>query len=192
MCELSALARFITGTQNRNAVVCRNCLHLFSRKQHLSSHVKYCKENEAVAIQLPKEGDILKFNDYSARYPLPIICVFDFETLVVPVHTAQNNPEASSTTIIQHHVPCSFALAVIERKKSCPTIYFDRSPDCMRKFVETLEQLAHEIYAMKQRYPEFTGEIPSNADLDTCWICEESFKEMIREFEIIATLPVHS
>ena len=47
----------------------------------------------------------------------------------------------------------------------------------MRKFVETLEQLAHEIYAMKQRYPEFTGEIPSNADLDTCWICEESFKE---------------
>ncbi len=86
-------------------------------------HAKNCLDHEACSIKMPTEGkNFIKFSDYSARYRLPVVLYFDFESLILPVTGCQNDPHASSTTTLHQHVPCSFSLAVVETIQTLPTV----------------------------------------------------------------------
>ena len=42
---------------------CLTCLQGFQYKESRDKHSEYCKDNESVRIEMPKEGSFVKFQD---------------------------------------------------------------------------------------------------------------------------------
>ena len=83
------------------------------------------------------------FENFSARWFSPFVIYLDLESLIVPVQTVKNNQNVSGTYALEHHLPCSYYLLVIEHGNPEP-IYFDiyTGPDCMERFLSKIMKLA--------------------------------------------------
>ena len=59
------------------------CLECFSSERILANHVNNCLTiNGAQAINMPKQGEnILKFNNFHKRLPVPFVRYADFEAI---------------------------------------------------------------------------------------------------------------
>ena len=42
---------------------CLNCLQVFHSEESRDNHFEYCKDNEAVRIEMPEEGSFIEFHD---------------------------------------------------------------------------------------------------------------------------------
>ena len=58
---------------------CLRCLYPFWCQEALNRHKEYCGEYEAVKIELPKKGTMLKFKNYHRSEKIPFIVFADFE-----------------------------------------------------------------------------------------------------------------
>lgn len=75
--------------RTRNVHICFNCTNTIESKSAFLRHVRFCHENGAQAIQMPKEGDVLCFDKelkkHSKKFKSSFICIFDFESAQIPV-----------------------------------------------------------------------------------------------------------
>lgn len=46
---------------------------------------------------------------------MPYTIIADFESLIVPIHTAEPNPQTSYTIPTQKHIPCGYAYIIIDQ-----------------------------------------------------------------------------
>ena len=84
-----------------------------------------------------EEHKFVKFKHLQARAHLPFVVYFDLESLIVPVDTVKNDPNRSSTTTLEHHVPCSFCIVVVEHGNPSPVmVEMERGPNVMDKFIQ--------------------------------------------------------
>lgn len=177
--DLMKLIAQVRGTTIRSANhLCRNCFHVCSSKEYLQQHQIQCLGNDAVAISLPNEGNNeVKFKNFAALCYSPFVCYFDLESIILPVSTAQNNPQSSSSTIIEKHEPCGYCLVVMEPNNPKPVFcQLDRGLGVMTRFVEQLEKLAMFFYNRKRIHKVYAGNLPSKQDAKTCWICQGAFE----------------
>ena len=116
------------------------------------------------------------FDNYAARWFSPFVVYLDLESLIIRVSTVKNQPEISSTSIIEQHQPCSYCIMVIERNSPTP-IHFDiyTEPDCMERLLSKLEKLARFFYNQKRKFPIFNGVAPSKKAYNCCLICNNEF-----------------
>ena len=161
--------------RDRNEL-CRNCFHVCSSAELLTSHQKFCLENDSVQITMPTGDKNVKFENYAARWFSPFVVYLDLESLVVPVATVKNNPTISSTSALEQHLPCSYCMIVVERNNPEP-LHFDiyTGPDCMERFVTKIEKLAKHFYRQKRKFPCFLGTAPPRDTWSKCWICNVDF-----------------
>ena len=87
---------------------CLRCLNPFWCQQSLNKHQKYRNEHEAVKIELPKKGTMLKFGNYHRSEKVPFVVYADFESYIKPLDTSEPNPEGSYTKQYEKHEPSSF------------------------------------------------------------------------------------
>ena len=66
---------------------CLRCLNPFWTPKSLEKHSEYCRNHEAVKIEMPKKGDILKFENYYKGERLPFIIYADTESLIKPIES---------------------------------------------------------------------------------------------------------
>ena len=52
---------------------CLRCLNPFWCQQSLNKHQEYCTEHEGVKTDLPKEGTMLKFENYHRSEKVPFV-----------------------------------------------------------------------------------------------------------------------
>ena len=52
---------------------CLSCLNPFGTQELLNKHEEYCKDNEAVRIEMPKKGSTLKFDYYNRIMRMPFV-----------------------------------------------------------------------------------------------------------------------
>ena len=93
-CLVKDLSRSLASQVPKNNgkhYFCLRCLNPFWCSQSLNKHVEYCNEHEAVKIELPKEGTMLKFENYHRSEKVPFFVYADFESYIKPLVTCSPN-----------------------------------------------------------------------------------------------------
>ena len=99
--------------KNNNFFHCKRCLYGYSTKELLENYNKNCT-TELTRIALPEEKEkFMKFKNYAHQLKVPFVMYADFESLTVPIDSANNNVSKSYIETHQHHIPCGFAYKVV-------------------------------------------------------------------------------
>ena len=88
--------------------MCFRCLNTFNSEISLASHHDFCKYNEAIKIEVPKEGSKISLKNHNRSMRVPFIVYADFESFTPQLSTCQPNPDKSYTKQYQKHIPADF------------------------------------------------------------------------------------
>ena len=107
---LSALLRGITSSHNGD-FYCANCFHSFRTKNKLKKHKKVFENRDYCYVEMPEEDNkMLKYSHGEKSMKVPFIIYANLEPLLKKRNTCHNNPEKSSTTKINKHIPSGSSL----------------------------------------------------------------------------------
>ena len=125
-----------------------------------------------------KTNNIIKYNHGEKSMKLPFLIYADLECLLEKMSTCINNPNQSSTTKINKHVPsgCSiFTYSSFDESKNKLNYY--RKDDCMSKFCKDLREHITKIinYEKKKMIPLTTKEKIYHNKQKICYICKKEF-----------------
>ena len=115
-----------------------NCLQGFT--QELSRHQcqAYCKDNESVRVEMPKQGSTIEFKDGQNQFRVPYIMYADFESMD-PVEPG--SPNQPYTNEVNQHTPsglCVYSKFAYGDVDDPLRIY--RGKDCIKTFVITSKE----------------------------------------------------
>ena len=89
---------------------------------------------------------LVEFNQYQKADKGPFIIYAGFECIIKKIDECKNNPENSSTTKVNEHIPSGFSMSTISSIRSIENnhdVY--RVKDCKKKFCESLREHAMKI-----------------------------------------------
>ena len=127
---------------------------------------------------MPAEKDKwLKFKNYEKQLSSPFVIYADFECLLPKVQSCNPNPEKSSTTPVEKHVPCGYCYKIVSSNPlySKPAVVY-RGKDPVIHFLKALEKEALDIAKIvKQIQPMKLTEQDEQAfkSATTCHICSK-------------------
>ena len=176
--NLSGLFKGITSNHYGD-FYCLNCFHSYRTKNKLEAHKKICESHDYCHVEMPtKDNNIIKYNHGEKSMKLPFLIYADLECLHEKMSTCQNNPNKSSTTIINKHTPSGYSIFTsCSFDESKNKINYYRGDACMKKFCKDLREHAMKIinYEKKRMVPLTTEEkIHYNKQL-ICYICKTEF-----------------
>ena len=159
---------------------CMNCLQGFREKRLRDEHVGYCKNNEAVQIEMPYHKPTVQYSNGQFQFKVPFIMYADFESILEPIQGPANDPQASSTRGVNLHTPsgwCVWSEFVYGSVKNPLTQY--RGKDCVSKFCEHIVAEARRLYSLFPEHPmePLTKTLSKEyAHAKKCLICFGPFK----------------
>ena len=93
---------------------CRYCLQCLSSEEILHKHTPNCIIiNGKQAIEMPKKGSSVKFNNFQKQLPVPFVIYADFEAITQKIDSCQPNDERSYTERYQKHIDCGYSFKVV-------------------------------------------------------------------------------
>ena len=118
----------------------------------------------------------LRFNKYQKSDKAPFTIYAYLECWLEKTARCKNDPENSSTTKVNEHIPSDFLMSTISSFKSIGNkhkVY--REKDCLKKFCESFrEDSMKTINFNKKKMTLLTKEQQeSNENAKTCYICIE-------------------
>ena len=112
-------------------------------------HFEYYKDNEAVSIEMPKEGSFVKFQDGQNQFKVPFVMYADFEAILKPARP-QAKPLTKKelyTKDINQHIPSGFcAYSKFAYQKVENLLKLDRGKDCVEVFCDYVAIEAKRFY----------------------------------------------
>ena len=134
--DLSRLLSSQVSNHNGEHHFCLNCLNAFPSKKTLNKHREYCDNYEAVKMQMPEKGTMLKFKNHHRSERFLSSCY------IKPLHSCEPNPQSSYTEQYQKHEPFSFCYYIkcFDDNVYKPKIVSYTGKDAAKKFVEMLEE----------------------------------------------------
>ena len=172
--SLSRLLRGISSNHNSD-YYCLNCFHSYRTENKLKVHKKICENHEYCNIEMPsRNNNIIKYNQGEKSLELPFIIYADLECLLKKIDTCQNNPDLSSTTKINQHIPSGYSIYTnCSFDKSNNKLSYYGGEDCMKRFCKDLKDHATKIIDFKKKTMiPLTKEEEDNY---TCHICKKDF-----------------
>ena len=179
--DLSRLVTKQLSNHNGKKFICKLCLHPCHTKEILEKHLEKCQHHGAQRIKMPNEEDkMLYFKKIEAQERLPFTIYADFESILQPRETIQEDTTKSWTEKYQNHIPCSFGIYTVcsdKRFYSSPKVYFGK--DSAEKFIDCVQQEAKLIRKYLQnkipmeRLSAQQWDQFNNAS--ECYICKQSF-----------------
>ena len=172
---------------------CMYCLQCFSSERILANHVNNCLTiNGVQAINMPKQGEnILKFNNFHKRLPVPFVIHADFEAITKKVQGCKQSEEMekdknrrSYTKAYQTHEDCGYGYKVIcccdDKYSKYTSIY--RGENAVYKFMEKmLEEVDYCKAVIKKHFnkPLVMTEVNEQnfKTMDGCHICSEKYTD---------------
>ena len=76
---------------------CTNCLQGFTRELSRDQHQVYCKDNETVRVEMPREGLKSEFFDGQNQFKVPFIMYADFESILESIRGPNPEPTGPYT-----------------------------------------------------------------------------------------------
>ena len=168
---------------------CTNCLNGFESEIIRYEHYEYCRSKDSVRVEMPTKNQIVKYADGQYQFKVPFVIHADFESILVPVSGAPNNPEMSSTrgingivNVHQHSGWCMYSKFAYGKVTNPLKQYIGR--DCVSKFCETIMAEAKRLYKSAPKKPmdkltkEQTVEFVTAKE---CHICFKKFSPKDRK-----------
>ena len=176
--SLSRLLRGITS-KNDGDYYCLNCFHSYRTENKLNAHKKICENNEYCNIEMPSpNNNLIKYNQGDKSLKSPFIIYSDLECILKKIDTCQNNPDLSSTTKINQHMPSGYSIYTsCSFDKSNNKLSYYGGEDCMRRFCKDLKDHAIKIIDCKKKdMIPLTKEEEDNYNKENiCQICKKDF-----------------
>ena len=176
--NLSGLLRGITSNPKED-FYCLNCFHSYSTKNRLEAHKKICENHDYCYVEMPtKNNNIIKYYHGEKSMKLPFVIYADLECLLEKMSTCINNPNESSTTKINKHVPSGYSIFIhCSFDESKNKLNYYRKDDCMNKFCKDLRKHFTKIinYEKKKMIPLTTEEKIYHNKQKICYICKKEF-----------------
>ena len=176
--SLSRLLRGITSNHDGD-YYCLNCFHSYRTENKLNVHKKICENNKYCNIEMPSPtNNIIKYNQGDKSLKLPFIIYADLECLLKKKDACQNNPDLSSTTKINQHIPSGYSIYTnCSFDKSNNKLSYYRGEDCMKRFCKDLNNHATKTIDFKKKImTPLTKEEEDNYNKENiCYICKKEF-----------------
>ena len=156
--------------------LCFRCLNSFWCHKSLKKHWEYCRNQEAVKINMPEKGTMLRFKHHERSEKVPFVIYADTEALIKPIQNCEPNPESSYTKKYQKHEPISFSYYIkcFDDNVYEPRLRSYTGVDAMEIFVKWIEQDVKEIANIPKVDMIFRKEEAERFNKETkCWICKE-------------------
>ena len=183
-CLVKNLSRLLSSQVSKHdgkKYFCKRCLNPFSTQKALDKHEEYCGNHEAVKINMPEKGTMLKFKNYHRGEKVPFVIYADFESCIKSIHTCDLNPENSYTKQYQKHEPISFYYYI---KCFDSEVYLpikERSytgKNAERVFLKYLEEDIKMIANIPKKEIIFGEKEKERYNEETrCWICKGEFDD---------------
>ena len=128
---------------------------------------------------MPNENNkIIKLNHGEMRMKVSFIICPDLKSLLHKLSICYNNPEKSSATKINKHIPSGYSLFThcsFDLRKNKLDCY--RGKNCMKRFCKDLKEHATKIinYEKKEMIPLTDEENKSYKKQKVCYICKKGF-----------------
>ena len=118
--RLSALLKGITSKHDGD-FYCLNCFRSYASEKSLENHKKVCEDKDYCYIEMPKNGESLKYHPGVKSMRDPFAVFADIESLLRKMDTCENDPSKSSTTQKNKHEVCRYSLFThcSFKKKEC-------------------------------------------------------------------------
>ena len=156
-----------------------NCFHSYRTENKLNAQKKVCENHEYCNIEMPnKDNNLIKYNQGDKSLKLPFIIYADLECLLKKIDTCYNNPDLSSTTKINQHIPSGYSIYTsCSFDKSNNKLSYYRGEDCMKRFCKDLKDHATKIIDFKKKTMiPLTKEEEDNYNKENiCYICKKDF-----------------
>ena len=126
----------------RQTHFCPYCMQGFVREGLLQNHLLHCKHHSPQRVEMPSEDNKwLRFTDFAYQLKAGFVIYCDLESLLPKVDSCDRDPDRSSTTIVERHVPCGFCYRVVStnEKYSKPAVLY-RGPDAVGKLLKALQK----------------------------------------------------
>ena len=176
--HLSGLLRGITSNHKED-FYCLNCFHSYITKNKLETHKKICENHDYCCVELPTRNiNIIKYNHGEKSMKLPFVIYADLQYLLEKMRACTNNPNESSTTKINKHVPSGYSIFThCSFDESKNKLNYYRCKDCMEKFSKDLREHASKIinYEKKKMIPLATEEKINQNKQKICYVCKNEF-----------------
>ena len=176
-CLVKRVSRLLFSQVPKNN---RRCLNFFWCEEALNKHKEYCNEYEAVKIEMPKKGTMLKFKNYHRSEKVPFIIYADFECFIKPIQLCNPDDKSSYTKQYQKHEPSSFCYYIkcFDDEVYEPKLVSYTGEDVAQKFVEMLEEHIKIIANILQKKIKKKKKKKKRSEKETkCWICNEEFDD---------------
>ena len=164
--------------------LCFRCLNSFWCHKSLEKHWEYCRNQEAVKINMPEKGTMLRFKHHERSEKVPFVIYADTEALIKPIQNCEPNPESSYTKKNQKHKPISFSYCIkcFDDNVFKPVLRSYTGEDAMEKFVEWIEEDVKKIANIPDVEMIFgPDELDQFNDATKCWICKGEFDDTADE-----------
>ena len=164
--------------------ICFRCLNPYWSHKSLEKHWEYCRNQEAVKINMPEKGTMLRFKHRERSEEVPFVIYADTEALIKPIQNCEPNPESSYTKKYQKHEPISFSYYI---RSFDDNVYKSKlrnytGEDAVEKFVEWIEEDVKEIANIPDVEKIFgPNELDQFNNATKCWICKEEFDDTADE-----------
>ena len=125
-----------------------------------------------------KDNNIIKYNHGEKSMKVPFIIYTDLECLLEKMITCINNPNESSTTKINKHVPSGYSIFThCSFDESKNNLNYYRDKNCMKKFSKDLREHASKIinYEKKKMIQLTAEEKIYHNKQKICYICKKEF-----------------
>ena len=110
---VKSLTRLLRSSNSKHKCeqhFCLNCLQDFSLEESRDKHYEYCKDNEAVRVEMPKERSFVEFHDGQNQFKVPFIMYADFEAILKPTKGFNFDQNRPYTEEINQHIPSGFCV----------------------------------------------------------------------------------
>ena len=176
--NLSGLLKGITSNHVGD-FYCLNCFCAYSTKNKLEKHKKICENHDYCHVEMPtKDNNIIKYNHGVKSIKMPFTIYADLECLLEKMDTCENDPNKSSTTKINKHIPSGYSIFThCSFDESKNKLNYYRGDDCMEKFCRDLREDSTKIinYEKKKIIPLTTKEKIYHNKQKVCYICKKEF-----------------
>ena len=176
--NLSGLLKGITSNHVGD-FYCLNCFCAYSTKNKLEKHKKICENHDYCHVEMPtKDNNIIKYNHGVKSIKMAFTIYADLECLLEKMDTCENDPNKSSTTKINKHIPSGYSIFThCSFDESKNKLNYYRGDDCMEKFCRDLREDSTKIinYEKKKIIPLTTKEKIYHNKQKVCYICKKEF-----------------
>ena len=154
---VKSLSRLLSSQNSKNTIMkhfCTNCLNGFTSEVSRDEHYDYCKTKESVRVEMPIRNPLVKYTDGQYQFKVPFVIYADFESILVPLSGADNNPEMSSTGGINIHEPSGWCMySKFAYGSGIDGFRKYRGRDCISKFCDRIISEAVRLYKSAPEKP---------------------------------------